>query len=76
MRAEAVYARAVAAARSATTDQVDPAPAETGGPMVEAPDQQEPGRTPAVIVDHESEPAGERRGALRRLIDSLRHKDD
>jgi len=76
MRAEAVYARAVAAARSETTDQVDPAPEGTAGSMVEAHDQQQPGRAPVVIVDDEPEPAGERRGALRRLIDSLRHKDD
>ncbi len=35
-----------------------------------------PGRASVVFVDDEPEPAAERRGALRRLISSLRHKDD
>ncbi len=72
MRAEAVYERAAAAARSAADSALD-------APL--APDQESashpgPGRASVVFVDDDPEPAAERRGALRRLIGSLRHKDD
>jgi hypothetical protein len=75
MRAEVVYERAITAARTtpaATTDVAD-------DPTTDATDDETlpgPGRASVVFVDEEPEPAAERRGALRRLISSLRHKDD
>jgi hypothetical protein len=67
MRAEAVFERAIAAARGAPAAPVDP--------VSEDPTPPGPGRASVVFVDEHPEPAGERRGALRRLIDSLRNKD-
>jgi len=69
MRAEAVYARAVAEAEAAgaTTGGADPLLARSG-------DQR--GRASVVFVDEEVEESTERRSALRRLISNLRHKDD
>jgi hypothetical protein len=70
MRAEAVYERAAAAARGAA-DSAFEAPLDE-----ESASHPGPGRASVVFVDDDPEPAAERRGALRRLIGSLRHKDD
>jgi len=67
MRAEAVFERAAAAAQGAPEAPADPASEEPTPPG--------PGRASVVFVDETAEPAGERRGALRRLIHSLRNKD-
>jgi hypothetical protein len=69
MRAEAVYERALAAARDASVATDDPNRDQL---------RPAPGRASVVFVDDEPEPEPEadRRGALRRLISSLRHKDD
>jgi hypothetical protein len=63
MRAEAVYARAAMAARTAGESTPD------GSRPV-------PGQAPAESVEDRPAPEAERRGALRRLIASLRHKGD
>jgi hypothetical protein len=68
MRAEAVYERAAAAA--------EVIPAAAPDPVSEEPTPPAPGRASVVFVDDEPEPAAERRGALRRLIGSLRRRDD
>ena len=68
MRAEVVYERAAAAAQGVREPSVDPGSEEPVPPG--------PGRASVVFVDEDPEPAAERRGALRRLINSLRHKDD
>ena len=67
MRAEAVFERAVAAAQGAPEVPADPVSDEPTPPG--------PGRASVVFVDETPEPTGERRGALRRLIHSLRNKD-
>lgn len=67
MRAEAVFERAAAAVQGAPEAPADPASEEPTPPG--------PGRASVVFVDETPEPAGERRGALRRLIHSLRNKD-
>jgi hypothetical protein len=68
MRAEAIYARAAAAATSQTalgesteTSQPHPTP--------------EPGQASVVFVDEEDDDGSSRKGALRRLIGSLRKSD-
>lgn len=67
MRAEAVFERAVAAAQGAPEAPADPVSDEPTPPG--------PGRASVVFVDETPEPPSERRGALRRLIHSLRNKD-
>lgn len=75
MAAEAVYARAVAAAHADASVRSEPDVADV--PAAQPTDQPGPGRASVVFVDDEEpEPAADRRSALRRLISSLRPKSD
>jgi hypothetical protein len=74
MRAEAVYARAAAARDEERRSAADAVESDAE----DAPGHVGQGRASVVFVDDEAapQPAAERRSALRRLIGSLRHKDD
>jgi hypothetical protein len=79
MRAEVVYERAIAASRATPAAAEDSTTDETTDDTNDVTNDEAlpgPGRASVVFVDDEPEPAAERRGALRRLIGSLRHKDD
>jgi hypothetical protein len=68
MRAEAVYERAAAV-------QADPSAVVEAAVGDAAASHPEPGKASVVFVDDEPEAKRERRGALRRLIGSLRNHD-
>jgi hypothetical protein len=69
MRAEAIYARAAA---EATAPAVHTAPAESAVQPQLAP---EPGQASVVFLDDDDDSGRARKGALRRLIGSLRRAD-